>query len=687
MTDKINLYKSACLSNHIEIDGDGNKYLANNGKYKQVDTNTYTVDTIEEMNNLKNVKEGYICVVNKDISKKLIEVGDNLKGKTIYFTGIENSRLRSDNILQATNTTNSNIFCIKYNAKYVYPFEWYIQLEDANKDIQYIQNNSSELLINNYIVQDDYIVDFVLDSDEFYLGMYTKEEKQSIYRYENNTWIKIEIEQSNINGNIKKGNKEIIVYRPNRKNTKEHITDNDNHTITIGLDDYDVPIHIETYKDSNNNIQLYTIIFEDNVSNNISSTYNFECYYNEENLEGFQEYDYLNLPIESGGSNYSIKVNPPSVSKKFYINLNHECFTNISCEKYMDIPKGLKKVNIKASYNSYHYGTISSNYNNNNIISVSGNYSTSYKNILISYFDTNDGIKIFTDNNSSINDLNWSSNLQKSSLCILYICDNELELDTYLKSRLDFLGCSKYKTVTNLKSYLLISYKGIVFEYVNDEDNIDENLSFIIDEDGESIMLIGNQSQFDTNDLNNKISNINNMSDNNSLLNKTVNKNKQDIVDINDMNDDTTMLNTTINENSSNIEDLQKTGVLWMGKFSEGNKAINFNALTRTDVDKITDLGGSISVSDNIVTFKAPLKGVYCFRGRCNFASTTTSGSLIINIGSGYLLKETKISTNGGDTRQFYQNIPMVKNQTINISFDESSDIDISNIFLEISRY
>lgn len=682
MSDKINLYKSAQLSNNIEIDGDGNKYLANDGKYKQVYTNTYTVDTVEEMNSLKNVKEGYVCIVNKDISKKLIEVGDNLKGKTIYFTGIEEGFPKHENILTAKDLNNeAKEFIIAYQSTFFYPYTWKIELYDGDENVQYIQNNSSELLINNYTIQNDYIVDFTLDSDEFYLGMYTKEEKQSIYRYKNNAWTKIEIEQSNINGNIKKGDKEVVVYRPNRKNTKQHTIDNDNHTITVGLDDYDVPICVESYEDDNNITQLYTIIFEDSVTKNISSTYRFECYYYREILEGFQEYDFLNLPIKIGNSNsYYIKVNPPSVSENFYINLKNESYLSIPYDKYINVTKGLKKINIKASYSNNHYGRVSLNYNNNNTTGVGGNYSINYKNILVSYLDTNNGIKLFTDNNSSVNNLKWSDNLQKSSLCILYICDNSLELDTYLKSRLDYLGCSKYKTITNLKNYLLISYKGTVFEYVDDTDNINENLSFIVDEDGESIMLIGNQSQFDTNEVNNQISNINNMSDSNTVLNKIVNKNKQDIEDINEMNDDTTALNITINN-------LQKTGVLWMGKFSEGNKAINFNALTRTDVDKITNLGGSISVSNNVVTFKAPLNGVYCFRGRCNFASTTTSGNIIVNIGVGYLLKETNISTSGGDTRQFYQNIPMVKNQTIDISIDESSTISISNIFLEISRY
>ena len=37
------------------------------------------------MNNLTNIEDGDICIVTKGEAKRLINVGDNLKGKTIEY--------------------------------------------------------------------------------------------------------------------------------------------------------------------------------------------------------------------------------------------------------------------------------------------------------------------------------------------------------------------------------------------------------------------------------------------------------------------------------------------------------------------------------------------------------------------------------------------------------------------------
>ena len=249
----------------------------------------------------------------------------------------------------------------------------------------------------------------------------------------------------------------------------------------------------------------------------------------------------------------------------------------------------------------------------------------------------------------------------------MYSCNNTEELDTYLKSKLDSLGCSKYKTATTLKSYLLISYNGHVFEYVDDTDNISENLSFIIDEDSQNIMLIGansGNSETDLTDIYNSINKINNMTDS------------------------TTALNTTINNNKLAIQDLQKTGKLWMGKLNPTlTDILTEDGQQFIQVDHLTGTNGYLKAVNGVLNFKAPYSGTYAFRGRVNFAGTTSNGKLIINIGSGYLIKETNINTDGGDTRLLYINITLTQGQVLAISLDSSSTIAVSNVFFEIERY
>ena len=647
----------------------------NGNKLNVYRPNTYTVETTEEMNNLTNIEDGDICIVTKGEVKRLINIGDNLKGKTIYFKSTDSEICNDFLILEAINLDdNSSKFQISHRTNW-WKYTWQILLEEGNNDDQIIEDNNSTLLMDNYTVQGNYQVTSLVDTDDFYLNMYVKEEKQITYRYKDGKWINIEIEQSEINGNIKKGENEIIVYKANRKNNTSHIVDDTNHTITVSLNSYDSPIILKAYKDSNGYTQLYTIIFTEDVVKNISPTYQFQCYYVDDMTasgvfisEINNEHNYLELPIKEGDKNISnLKINISSLSKGLYLTLSsyysENGYRNISCEEYFSIPKGIKRLNISAIYSSNHYGKLNINYNENTEFRVSGNYSQDYKNIIVSYGNSNSRM-IFKDNNSSINSLKWDSYLQRSYLSILYICDNTEEFSAELKARLNSIGCNKYKNTNNIKSYLLISYNGHVFEYINDTDNISENLSFIIDEDSQNIMLISGNSETDLTDIYNSINKINNMTDN------------------------TTALNTTINNNKLAIQDLQKTGKLWMGKLNPTiTDILTEDGQQFVQVDHLTGTNGYLKAVNGVLNFKAPYSGTYAFRGRVNFAGTTSNGKLIINIGSGYLIKETNINTDGGDTRLLYINITLTQGQVLAINLDSSSTISVSNVFFEIERY
>ena len=647
----------------------------NGNKLNVYRPNTYTVETVEEMNNLTNIEDGDICIVTKGETKRLINIGDNLKGKTIYFKSTDSEICNDFLILEARNLDdNSSKFQILHRTNW-WKYTWQILLEEGNNDDQIIEDNNSTLLIDSYTVQGNYQVTSIMDTDDFYLNMYVKEDKQITYRYKDGKWINIEIEQSKINGNIKKGENEIIVYKANRKNNTSHIVDDTNHTITVSLNSYDSPIILKAYKDSNGYTQLYTIIFTEDVVKNISPTYQFQCYYvNDSSASGVfiseinNEYNYLELPIKEGDKNISnLKINISSLSKGLYLTLSsyysEKGYRNISCEEYFSIPKGIKRLNISAIYSSNHYGKLNINYNENTEFRVSGNYSQDYKNIIVSYGNSNSRM-IFKDNNSSINSLKWDSYLQRSYLSILYICDNTEEFSAELKARLNSIGCNKYKNTNNIKSYLLISYNGHTFEYINDTDNISENLSFIIDEDSQNIMLISGNSETDLTDIYNSINKINNMTDS------------------------TTALNTTINNNKLAIQDLQKTGKLWMGKLNPTiTDILTEDGQQFIQVDHLTGTNGYLKAVNGVLNFKAPYSGTYAFRGRVNFAGTTSNGKLIINIGSGYLIKETNINTDGGDTRLLYINITLTQGQVLAINLDSSSTISVSNVFFEIERY
>lgn len=651
----------------------------NGNKLNVYRPNTYTVETTEEMNNLTNIEDGDICIVTKGEAKRLINIGDNLKGKTIYFKSTDSEVCDDFSILEATNLDDSSSqFQILHKSNFM-KLTWQIFLKEGNNDNQVIEDNNSTLLINSYTVQGNYQVTSIMDTDDFYLNMYIKENKQFTYRYKDGKWINIEIEQSEINGNIKKGENEIIVYRANRKNNTSHIVDDTNHTITVSLNSYDSPIILKAYKDSSGYTQLYTIIFTEDVIKNISPTYQFQCYYVDDSSasgvfisEMVNQYNYLELPIKEGDRNISnLKINISSLSKGLYLTLSsyysENGYRNISCEEYFSIPKGIKKFNLMATYSSNLQGSVKANYNENSFLRIGTNVqgaSVNYKSILLQY--SNNGT-IFKQNNSSVNSLSYSTHLIKSDLCILYFCNNSDELDTYLKSKLDSLGCSKYKTVTTLKSYLLVSYNGHTFEYINDTDNISENLSFIIDEDSQNIMLIGansGNSETDLTDIYNSINKINNMTDS------------------------TTALNTTINNNKLAIQDLQKTGKLWMGKLNPTlTDILTEDGQQFIQVDHLTGTNGYLKAVNGVLNFKAPYSGTYAFRGRVNFAGTTSNGKLIINIGSGYLIKETNINTDGGDTRLLYINITLTQGQVLAINLDSSSTISVSNVFFEIERY
>ena len=640
-----------------------------------VSSSNYVVETTEEMNNLTNIEDGDICIVTKGEVKRLINIGDNLKGKTIYFKSTDSEICNDFLILEAINLDdNSSKFQISHRTNW-WKYTWQILLEEGNNDDQIIEDNNSTLLMDNYTVQGNYQVTSIVDTDDFYLNMYVKEDKQITYRYKDGKWINIEIEQSEINGNIKKGENEIIVYKANRKNNTSHIVDDTNHTITVSLNSYDSPIILKAYKDSNGYTQLYTIIFTEDVIKNISPTYQFQCYYVDDMTvsgvfisEMVNQYNYLELPIKEGDKNISnLKINISSLSKGLYLTLSsyysENGYRNISCEEYFSIPKGIKRLNISAIYSSNHYGKLNINYNENTEFRVSGNYSQDYKNIIVSYGNSNSRM-IFKDNNSSINSLKWDSYLQRSYLSILYICDNTEEFSAELKARLNSIGCNKYKNTNNIKSYLLISYNGHTFEYINDTDNISENLSFIIDEDSQNIMLISANNETDLTDIYNSINKINNMIDN------------------------TTALNTTINNNKLAIQDLQKTGKLWMGKLNPTiTDILTEDGQQFVQVDHLTGTNGYLKAVNGVLNFKAPYSGTYAFRGRVNFAGTTSNGKLIINIGSGYLIKETNINTDGGDTRLLYINITLTQGQVLAINLDSSSTIPVSNVFFEIERY
>ena len=698
------------ISDIIKIDKGSSTFLAGDGVYRLPPTNVYTlppatkdklggikigkglkidensfvsssnyvVETVEEMNNLTNIEDGDICIVTKGETKRLINIGDNLKGKTIYFKSTDSEICNDFLILEAINLDdNSSKFQILHRTNW-WKYTWQILLEEGNNDDQIIEDNNSTLLIDSYTVQGNYQVTSIVDTDDFYLNMYIKEDKQITYRYKDGKWINIEIEQSKINGNIKKGENEIIVYKANRKNNTSHIVDDTNHTITVSLNSYDSPIILKAYKDSNGYTQLYTIIFTEDVIKNISPTYQFQCYYVDDMTvsgvfisEMVNQYNYLELPIKEGDRNISnLKINISSLSKGLYLTLSsyysEKGYKNISCEEYFSIPKGIKRLNISATYSSNHYGKLNINYNENTEFRVSGNYSQDYKNIIVSYGNSNSRM-IFKDNNSSINSLKWDSYLQRSYLSILYICDNMEEFSAELKARLNSIGCNKYKNTNNIKSYLLISYNGHTFEYINDTDNISENLSFIIDEDSQNIMLISansGNSETDLTDIYNSINKINNMTDS------------------------TTALNTTINNNKLAIQDLQKTGKLWMGKLNPTiTDILTEDGQQFIQVDHLTGTNGYLKAVNGVLNFKAPYSGTYAFRGRVNFAGTTSNGKLIINIGSGYLIKETNINTDGGDTRLLYINITLTQGQVLAISLDSSSTITVSNVFFEIERY
>lgn len=627
------------ISEIIKIDKSSSTFLAGDGVYREPSTNVYTlptatkdklggikigkglkidensfvsssnyvVETVEEMNNLTNIEDGDICIVTKGEAKRLINIGDNLKGKTIYFKSTESEICDDFSILEATNLDDSSSqFQILHKTDWR-KYTWQIFLKEGNNDNQVIEDNNSTLLINSYTVQGNYQVTSIMDTDDFYLNMYIKENKQFTYRYKDGKWINIEIEQSEINGNIKKGENELIVYRPNRRNNTSHTIDDTNHTITVSLNSYDSPIILKAYKDSNGYTQLYTIIFTEDVIKNISPTYQFQCYYVDDMAvsgvfisEMVNQYNYLELPIKEGDRNISnLKINISSLSKGFYLTLSsyysEKGYKNISCEEYFSIPKGIKRFNLSATCSSTKQGSIKANYNENSLLQIETNVQSSannYKNILIQYSSNG---TIFKQNNSSINSLSYGTHLLKSDLCILYSCSNTEELDTYLKSKLDSLGCSKYKTVTTLKSYLLVSYNGHTFEYVDDTDNISENLSFIIDEDSQNIMLIGansGNSETDLTDIYNSINKINNMTDS------------------------TTALNTTINNNKLAIQDLQKTGKLWMGKLNPTiTDILTEDGQQFIQVDHLTGTNGYLKAVNGVLNFKAPYSGTYAFRG------------------------------------------------------------------------
>lgn len=904
------------LSEIIKIDKGSSTFLAGDGVYREPPTNVYTlptatkdklggikigkglkidensfvsssnyvVETVEEMNNLTNIEDGDICIVTKGEVRRLINIGDNLKGKTIYFKSTDSEICNDFSILEAINLDDSSSkFQILHRTNF-WKYTWQILLEEGNNDSQIIEDNNSTLLIDSYTVQGNYQVTSLVDTDDFYLNMYVKEEKQITYRYKDGKWINIEIEQSEINGNIKKGENEIIVYKANRKNNTSHIVDDTNHTITVSLNSYDSPIILKAYKDSNGYTQLYTIIFTEDVVKNISPTYQFQCYYVDDSSasgvfisEINNEYNYLELPIKEGDKNISnLKINISSLSKGLYLTLSsyysEKGYRNISCEEYFSIPKGIKRLNISAIYSSNHYGKLNINYNENTEFRVSGNYSQDYKNIIVSYGNSNSRM-IFKDNNSSINSLKWDSYLQRSYLSILYICDNTEEFSAELKARLNSIGCNKYKNTNNIKSYLLISYNGHTFEYINDTDNISENLSFIIDEDSQNIMLISANNETDLTDIytkdeiqdntlnkfkainekvlvgtgfslglkdgdnlisynygtsgaptlklgvnayissymsnmdivaptqlmlktgnlnlktkllslqgsygsfsvdvsdnkgNNKLyasipaeftdivkaPRLNIYSGNNTVLegalwNSTYNVNEaiKDglhlshengkylalayknastgiynsymILDVegvlrNDRDgddwgpvrfeqnvffrhglkigggEDIVLAGKGVNTRLTALENAtnQGTGKLWMGKLNPTiTDILTEDGQQFVQVDHLTGTNGYLKAVNGVLNFKAPYSGTYAFRGRVNFAGTTSNGKLIINIGSGYLIKETNINTDGGDTRLLYINITLTQGQVLAISLDSSSTISVSNVFFEIERY
>ena len=137
-------------------------------------------------------------------------------------------------------------------------------------------------------------------------------------------------------------------------------------------------------------------------------------------------------------------------------------------------------------------------------------------------------------------------------------------------------------------------------------------------------------------------------------------------------------------ENATN----QGTGKLWMGKLNSTiTDILTEDGQQFVQVDHLTGTNGYLKAVNGVLNFKAPYSGTYAFRGRVNFAGTTSNGKLIINIGSGYLIKETNINTDGGDTRLLYINITLTQGQVLAISLDSSSTIAVSNVFFEIERY
>lgn len=667
-----------------DINNKLNKFLFNNTQQTSVSyngdklnvyrPNTYTVETTEEMNNLTNIEDGDICVVTKGEAKRLINVGDNLKGKTIYFKSTESEICNDFSILEATNLDdNSSQFQILHMTNWR-KYTWQILLKEGNNDNQVIEDNNSTLLINSYTVQGNYQVTSIMDTDDFYLNMYIKEDKQFTYRYKDGKWINIEIEQSDINGNIKKGENELIVYRANRINNTSHTIDDTNHTITVSLNSYDSPILLKAYKDSSGYTQLYTIIFTEDVVKNISPTYQFQCYYvNDMAVSGVlisemvNQYNYLELPIKEGDRNISnLKINISSLSKGLYLTLSSyyskKGYKNISCEEYFSIPKGIKRFNLSATYSSTKQGFIKVNYNENSLLQIGTNVQSSannYKNILIHYSSNG---TIFKQNNSSINSLSYGTHLLKSDLCILYSCNNTEELDTYFKSKLDSLGCSKYKTVTTLKSYLLISYNGHIFEYIDDTDNISENLSFIIDEDSKNIMLIsanGGNDETELTDIYNSISKINNMTDSTTTLNTTINDIETNISD----------LDSSVNNNESKIQELENNRVECVVSCTLVDDWLGIDYTFKNK--KLTDGSKCFVYTDtkSKYRFYAPYSGNYMINGRCTAGgiagatggvnyTTDEKGNktfyrVIIYFGVGYLLYAQKREYEVGESIPF----------------------------------
>ena len=466
--------------------------VATSGNYNDLSNKpNYVVETVEEMNALVNVKEGDTCVVSKYEVKKLLNIGDNLKDKTIYFDNLnefagavywnenpmvaKNLDLVSEKLIIRIHTYNNSSMGVFYSD---YDNDSRVELEGGT--LSSYSNNLFTPDDCTLAVTKNFEVTSISDSNELYNHMYINKYEKHNFIYDNNVWVDTTIYPSLINGNIKKGNNEIAVFRPDRINSNPFNIDNTNRIVYVTIKTYDAEIPLKIYKE-NGYYKFYEVRLDDEVDNNISYDYNFKfclegTYYRNEDSDYMElkfNYNSIKIPLSWFSSSTNV----------FYINrrsgYNYNALKYISNDEYTNIPIGLKRLQVDCTGSS-----LDIYLNNNNYVSQSLSYGNGvalivYKSDLHSiqkyYYNTLNNLSIpnFTD-----------------GLYILYCNNNSSTLSDSLKTWLDSLGCTKYKTVTTLKNYLMISYGGNTIEYLDSNYRLVKTISCILDKETKTLMPV-----------------------------------------------------------------------------------------------------------------------------------------------------------------------------------------------------